>query len=285
MLIESPQVPAQVHDMETGAQIASLTRDGKPAVTYDPGLGYRYPFKVDDAWSSTHQVTNHASGKTTPITVIYKVEAYDSITVPAGKFNAYLVVATDSLGETQRCGLRQRDGVRVVKRIVERAASHPKAPVGSKVKWWCVRSESSGRCGRGAGLVGDAGNLRPSRAALTHFRSYAIHQTHPMAPVISLLLGSFAGCRRQSGANTGAAQGSARKGRPAAAPAKTDKIMSIDELRVCMNCSRPMKRTAREIQAAQDAFKRSGGREDRAGAKSAKPTKPCAPHDCADRRT
>ena len=26
VLIESPQVPAQVHDMETGAQIASLTR-------------------------------------------------------------------------------------------------------------------------------------------------------------------------------------------------------------------------------------------------------------------
>ena len=125
VLIESPQVPAQVHDMETGAQIASLTRDGKPAVTYDPGLGYRYPFKVDDAWSSTHQVTNHASGKTTPITVIYKVEAYDSITVPAGKFNAYLVVATDSLGETQRVWTAPADGVRVVKRVVERSASHP----------------------------------------------------------------------------------------------------------------------------------------------------------------
>ena len=125
VLIESPQVPAQVHDLETGAQIASLTRDGKPAVTYEPGLGYRYPFKVGDAWSSTHQVTNHASGKTTPITVNYKVEAYDSITVPAGKFNAYLVVATDSLGETQRVWTAPADGVRVVKRTVERAASHP----------------------------------------------------------------------------------------------------------------------------------------------------------------
>jgi len=71
------------------------------------------------------QVTNHTTGKTTTITVNYKVEAYDSIAVPAGKFNAWLVVASDSLGETQRVWTAPHDGVRVVKRTVERVAAHP----------------------------------------------------------------------------------------------------------------------------------------------------------------
>lgn len=149
VLIESPQVPSQVHDMDTGAQLATLARDGKPAVTYEPGLGYRYPFKVGDSWSATHQVTNHTTGKTTTITVNYKVEAYDSIAVPAGKFNAWLVVASDSLGETQRVWTAPQDGVRVVKRTVERVGHIRRAQVRSRVKWWRVRLESSVRraCG------------------------------------------------------------------------------------------------------------------------------------------
>lgn len=69
------------------------------------------------------QVTNHTTGKTTTITVNYKVEAHDSIAVPVGKFKAWLVVASDSLRETQRMWTAPQDGVRVVKRTVERVAT------------------------------------------------------------------------------------------------------------------------------------------------------------------
>lgn len=58
--------------------------------------------KVGDSWSSQHQVTLHASSKVVPLTMNYRVEAYAKATVPAGSFNAYLVVSTGSNGEVQR---------------------------------------------------------------------------------------------------------------------------------------------------------------------------------------
>lgn len=100
-------------------------------------------------------------------------------------------------------------------------------------------------------------NLRPSRAALTPFsvRMQSIKRI-PVAPVLSLLLGSLlavAGSQAQTPAPRKAAPA---KAAPAAAPAKADKIMSIDELRVCMKLQQTNEKNGEEIQAAQDAFKR-----------------------------
>lgn len=125
MLAVSPQAGAQLYDSKTHGLVAMLGRDGKPAVSYEPPMAYRWPMKVGDSWSSQHKVTFHANGRTVPLTLNYKVEAYDRITVPAGSFNAYLVVSTDSNGEVQRVWIAPADSISVVKRTLDRPATHP----------------------------------------------------------------------------------------------------------------------------------------------------------------
>lgn len=125
MLAVSPQAGAQLYDSKTHGLAALLGRDGKPAVSYDPPIAYRWPMKVGDAWSSQHQVTVHASGRAMPLTLSYKVEAYEKVTVPAGSFNSYLVVITDSNGEIQRVWIAPADSLSVVKRVLDRPATHP----------------------------------------------------------------------------------------------------------------------------------------------------------------
>lgn len=121
----SPQAGVQLYESKTHGLVALLGRDGKPVVTYDPPIAYRWPMKVGDSWSSEHKVTMHASGKVVPLTLNYKVEAYDRITVPAGSFNSYLVVSTDSNGEVQRVWIAPADSISVVKRTLDRPATYP----------------------------------------------------------------------------------------------------------------------------------------------------------------
>ncbi len=125
MLAVSPQAGAQLYDSKTHGLVAMLGRDGKPVVSYDPPIAYRWPLQVGDSWSSQHKVTLHASGKTTPLTLTYRVEAHEKVSVPAGSFSAYLVVSTDSNGEVQRVWIAPADSISVVKRTLDRPATHP----------------------------------------------------------------------------------------------------------------------------------------------------------------
>jgi len=125
MLASSAQAGTQVYERRTKGLVAMLGRNGQPLMSYDPPIAYRWPMKVGDSWSSQHQVTLHASGKVLPLTMNYKVEAYDKVTVPAGSFNAYLVVSTDSNGEVQRVWIAPADSLSVVKRTLDRPATHP----------------------------------------------------------------------------------------------------------------------------------------------------------------
>lgn len=125
MAAASPQAGTQVYDSRTHGLVAQLGRNNQPQLSYDPPLAYRWPLKVGDSWSSQHKVTVHASGRVVPLTLNYKVEAYDRITVPAGAFNSYLVVSTDSNGEVQRVWIAPADSLSVVKRTLDRPATHP----------------------------------------------------------------------------------------------------------------------------------------------------------------
>lgn len=125
MLAISPQAGTLVYERKNKGLAAMLGRDGKPAVSYDPPMAYRWPMKVGDSWSSQHKLTMHASGKVVPLTMSYKVEAYDTVTVPAGSFKSYLVVSTDSNGEVQRIWIAPADSLSVVKRTLDRPATHP----------------------------------------------------------------------------------------------------------------------------------------------------------------
>ncbi len=125
MLAVSPQAGGQLYEGKTHGMVALIGRDGKPAVTYDPPLAYRWPMKVGDSYATEHKVTFSANGRTVPLTVNYKVEAYEKVTVPAGAFNSYRVVITDSNGEVQQVWLAPADSISVVKRILDRPATHP----------------------------------------------------------------------------------------------------------------------------------------------------------------
>lgn len=128
MLSISPQAGAQLYDTKSHRLAALLGKDGKPTVSYDPPIGYRWPFKVGDSWSSQHMVTAYATGKVLPLTIHYKVEAYDKITVPAGTFSSYRIVITDSYGEVQRVWISPAESLSVVKRTLDRPANHPQGP-------------------------------------------------------------------------------------------------------------------------------------------------------------
>lgn len=71
--------------------MAILGRDGNPAVTFDPPIGFQFPLKVGKEWTTTHRMTVAATGRTTEMQYSCKVESYEPVTVPAGTFNSFKV--------------------------------------------------------------------------------------------------------------------------------------------------------------------------------------------------
>lgn len=126
----SPEVGGWVLDPKTYAYIASLDRAGKHVYSYDPPMGYQWPLEVGKTWTSKHVRTVQASGQSMPIEVSWKVESWGDVTVPAGTFKAYKVVATNNLGEVETIWSSPKDGVTIVKRSVVRPATHPQGAGG-----------------------------------------------------------------------------------------------------------------------------------------------------------
>jgi hypothetical protein len=124
----APQAGVALHDPVSFAQVASLTPNGKPYVSYDPPIDYAWPLTVGKAWRSVNTVTVHATGQKTPVTTDFKVSAFEKVTVPAGTFNAYRIEWVSSQGERETRWVAPADGIATVKRHVERVASHPQGP-------------------------------------------------------------------------------------------------------------------------------------------------------------
>lgn len=124
-LISSSQLGATVFDLETGLQLGTLDSQGRPAMVFEPPLGFRYPLQVGNAWTDQHTVTLPQRSATRPLTVNYKIEAYEDVTVPAGSFKAFRVYATDSTGEVTTIWTAPSLSLNVIKRIQDRPASHP----------------------------------------------------------------------------------------------------------------------------------------------------------------
>jgi hypothetical protein len=122
----SPQAGATLHDPGSWAMIAVLAPDGKPNLSFDPPVGYDWPLVVGKRWSSSHTVTMHASGRTTPLKIDWKVDSWGDVTVPAGTFKAFKLVWTDDQGETETRWVSPDEGLGTVKRHVERPATHPR---------------------------------------------------------------------------------------------------------------------------------------------------------------
>lgn len=104
--------------------VAMLDPAGRPAVSYEPALGYQWPLAVGKTWESNHVVTT-ATGTQFPMKASWKVEALEDVVVPAGRFKAWRVTMTDNLGFRQTSwSVPQQLGM-FAKRLSERPAGHP----------------------------------------------------------------------------------------------------------------------------------------------------------------
>ena len=122
---ESPQAGIQVYERQSKGMVATLTGQEKPVLSYAPPISYHWPMKVGDQWTTEHQITVHATGKVMALKVHYSIESYQPVNVPAGTFNTYKVVMTDSSGEVQQVWVAPADSVNTVMRILDRPATHP----------------------------------------------------------------------------------------------------------------------------------------------------------------
>lgn len=121
----SPQAGTHLDDPETHRIAHVLTPAGQPAMGCEPPIGPRFPMAVGQAWTDEHRVTRHARGTTIPLRVSDTVEALESVTVPAGTFQAFRLRITDSPGEQTVQWGAPAQGHGIVKRVLDRPASHP----------------------------------------------------------------------------------------------------------------------------------------------------------------
>ncbi len=112
----------------THGLVANLNPQGQPVMSYEPAIDFPWPLQVGKTWSTQHQVTLYPSGNVVPLRLQGKVEAYEAVTVPAGTYQAFKLVWTSDLGETETRWVAPADGISPIRRHVERLASHPQGP-------------------------------------------------------------------------------------------------------------------------------------------------------------
>ncbi len=121
----SPQAGTNLYDPETHRIAHVFNAAGQPTFSYDPPIGLHFPLAVGQSWTDEHRVTVHARGATVPLSIRYSVEALETVTVPAGTFQAFRVRISDSLGEQTVQWTAPAQGQGIVKRVLDRAATHP----------------------------------------------------------------------------------------------------------------------------------------------------------------
>ncbi|HSM21780.1 MAG TPA: hypothetical protein VK876_06185 [Rubrivivax sp.] len=105
--------------------MAQLNPAGQPVVSFEPPIALPSPLVVDSTWRSKHTMTLHARQAKVPYEVAFEVAAFEDVNVPAGSFKAYRVIATDISGEVDTRWWVPAQGSLLVKRTVNRPATHP----------------------------------------------------------------------------------------------------------------------------------------------------------------
>lgn len=100
---------------------------GKPMFSWNPPICHRYPISVGNAWSDARQLTMHQAKRTMNVESSWRVEAYEEITVPAGKFPAFRIAYSDNNGTERLDWLNPELGL-FVKSSVKRTAKNPNGP-------------------------------------------------------------------------------------------------------------------------------------------------------------
>jgi starvation-inducible outer membrane lipoprotein len=117
---------------DTAGVFMVLGAGDRPLMRYEPPLGFDFPLEVGKTWTQDLTLTVGGSVKT-PMKAQWKVEAYETVTVPAGTFKAWRVVMTDNFGFKQTTwSMADTVGV-YARRINERPATHPQGGAGTQV--------------------------------------------------------------------------------------------------------------------------------------------------------
>ena len=114
--------------VERDAQwLATLAPDGKPAMTWDPPIGWDWPLEVGKSWKRKYSVTIHAQGVTVSGEYTGTVDAFEDVTVPAGTFKAFRVSTSDTLGINDTTWWSPELGI-VLKRVLVRTEKNAVGP-------------------------------------------------------------------------------------------------------------------------------------------------------------
>lgn len=116
---------ATLHETTQFGVIAQLNPAGQPMLSFNPPITMPWPMEVGKTGTTSHTMTLHASGRTVPLQITWRVESWGDVTVPAGTFKAYKVVWTDSTGDTETRWVGPQQGLATIKRHVDRPATHP----------------------------------------------------------------------------------------------------------------------------------------------------------------
>jgi len=108
-----------------GATPAMLGPNDAPLLSFDPPMGNDYPLVVDKTWTKSCQMTVGASKQTMPLDNTFKIEAYEEVTVPAGKFKTFKIIYSNSVGEEFTSWLIPELG-QSAKRVLKRSAKYPR---------------------------------------------------------------------------------------------------------------------------------------------------------------
>lgn len=114
-----------LHDPLTHGVKVLLTSTGQPTTSFNPELRHEWPLAVGKSWISVHEMTDYRAAAIRSLTMTFKVEAYEDVTVPAGTFKAYRVMQASSFGEVERNWVVPSRGLATVKRIADRPSMHP----------------------------------------------------------------------------------------------------------------------------------------------------------------
>jgi hypothetical protein len=109
---------------DTGAWIAFLGPDGKPAVSFDPPLSFDFPLSVGKTWTKSFRMTMHAANRTIPFNATCKVDSYGDVTVQAGTFKVFKLGCTNTIGLEETFWFSPEMGI-WVKSSHKRAANNP----------------------------------------------------------------------------------------------------------------------------------------------------------------
>jgi hypothetical protein len=115
-----------------GALIAVTDLQGRVQQRYDPPLGFDFPLSVGKTWTRNHTVTLAGNPRPVPFKATWTVEAYENISVPAGRFATWRLRYSDSFGESDTVWSSPESLGIVLKRVSERPAGYSPGGAGSR---------------------------------------------------------------------------------------------------------------------------------------------------------